>query len=182
MSWAWRKSLQLRPLIRPFICYRLGAGNKASLWFDRWSSLSPLSQIITVRDIHRAGFELSNSVIDDITNENWSWPVDWYAKYPLLNMYTVHTLIPNTLDRMVWISSNGADNEFYVSIAWDTICPRGDVVNWHDLVWFFHAIPRHAFHLWLVIKRKLKTQDVLRQWEVSSNTNLNLLRCPLCGL
>ncbi|GKC90327.1 reverse transcriptase zinc-binding domain-containing protein [Tanacetum coccineum] len=38
------------------------------------------------------------------------------------------------------------------------------------------------FHLWLVIKRKLKTQDVLRQWDVSSNTNLNLLRCLLCGL
>ncbi|GKB35542.1 lupus La protein [Tanacetum coccineum] len=83
---------------------------------------------------------------------------------------------------MVWISSNGVDNEFFVSIAWDTIRPRGDVVNWHDLVWFSHAIPRHAFHLWLVIKRKLKTQDVLRQWDVSSNTNLNLLRCPLCGL
>ncbi|GJS05022.1 hypothetical protein Tco_0321530 [Tanacetum coccineum] len=106
-----------------------GAGNKASLWFDRWSSLSPLSQIITVRDIHRAGFELSNSVMDGITNGNWSWPVDWYVKYPLLNMYTVPTLNPNTLDRIFWISLNGSDNEFTVSIAWDTIHPRGDVVN-----------------------------------------------------
>ncbi|GJV06019.1 hypothetical protein Tco_1343675 [Tanacetum coccineum] len=59
----------------------------------------------------------------------------------------------------------GLDNEFSVSIAWDTICPRGDVVNWHDLVWFSYAIPCHVFHLWLVIKRKLKTQDVMRQWD-----------------
>ncbi|GKD98952.1 hypothetical protein Tco_1382849 [Tanacetum coccineum] len=94
-----------------------------------------------VRDIHRAGFELSSSVMDGITNGNWSWPVDWYVKYPLLNMYAVPTLIPNTLDRMVWISSNGVDNKFSVSIACDTIRPR-------------------------VIKRKLKTQDVLRQWDV----------------
>ncbi|GJS76051.1 hypothetical protein Tco_0725932 [Tanacetum coccineum] len=168
MSWGWRKILQLRPLIRPFICYRLGVGNKSSLWFDRSSSLSPLSQIIRVRDIQRAGFELSYFVMDGITNGNWSWPVDWYVKYPLLNMYTVPTLSPNTWDRMVCISSNGADNEFYVSIVLDTIRPRGDVVNWHDLVWFSHAIPRYAFHLWLVIKCKLKTQDVLRQWDVSS--------------
>ncbi|GJV08558.1 reverse transcriptase domain, reverse transcriptase zinc-binding domain protein [Tanacetum coccineum] len=104
--------------------------------------------------------------MDGITNGNWLWPVDWYVKYPILNMYTVPTLIPNTLDRMVCISSNGADNEFSVSTAWDTIRPRGDVVNWHALVWFSHAIPCHAFHLWLVIKRKLKTQDVLRQWDV----------------
>nr|GEV25259.1 hypothetical protein [Tanacetum cinerariifolium] len=50
-----------------------------------------------------------------------SWPMDWYVKCPLLNMYTVPTLIPNTLDRMVWISSNGTDNEFSVSIAWEFI-------------------------------------------------------------
>ncbi|GJX34832.1 hypothetical protein Tco_0246389 [Tanacetum coccineum] len=42
-------------------------------------------------------------------------------------------------------------------------------------------IPRHAIHLWLVMRHKLKTQDTLRQWDVSSNTNLNLLQCPLCG-
>ncbi|GJX51624.1 reverse transcriptase domain, reverse transcriptase zinc-binding domain protein [Tanacetum coccineum] len=181
MAWGWRKILQLRPLIRPFIYYRLGAGIKASLWFDRWSSLSPLSQIVTVRDIHRAGFKLFHSVKDGILNGNWAWPVDWYVKYPLLNMCTVPSLIPNTLDRLIWMSHNGVDNDFSVSIAWDSIRPRGDV-NWYNLVWFSHAIPRHAFHLWLVIKRKLKTQDTLRQWDVSSNANLNLLQCPLCGL
>nr|GEV25096.1 hypothetical protein [Tanacetum cinerariifolium] len=141
-----RIMLDLEQLMRGFLWCQW-AGNKASLWFDRWSSLSLLSQIIMVLDIHRAGFELSNSVMDGITNENRSWPIDWYVKCPLLNMYTVPTLIPNTLDRMVWISSNGKDNEFSVSISWDTIHPKDDVVNLHDLVWFSHAIPRYAFRL-----------------------------------
>ncbi|GKB46101.1 ribonuclease H-like domain-containing protein, partial [Tanacetum coccineum] len=53
-------------------------------------------------------------------------------------------------------------------------------INWYDVMWFSNCIPRYAFHFWLVMKRKLKTQDTLRQWDVSSNANLNLLQCPLC--
>ncbi|GJU48573.1 lysine histidine transporter-like 8 protein [Tanacetum coccineum] len=87
MSWGWRKILQVRALIRHFIWYRLGAGNMVSAWFDRWCSLSPLSQLVTPRDIH-TGFNMSS--------------------------------------------------------------------------------------------KKLETQDKMRQWDVSSNTNLNVLECPLC--
>nr|GEW85376.1 hypothetical protein [Tanacetum cinerariifolium] len=68
-----------------------------------------------------------------------------------------------------------------MAICMDNIRPRGDEVGWYGVVWFSQCIPRHAFHLWLVIKRKLKTQDNLRQWDVSNHANLNLLQCPLCG-
>ena len=37
-------------------------------------------------------------------------------------------------------------------------------------------------HLWLVMNRKLKTQDLLRQWDVGPSTDLNLSRCSLCEL
>ncbi|GJX76442.1 hypothetical protein Tco_0323253 [Tanacetum coccineum] len=127
--------------LRQFIWRNLGDGNKASLWFDRWSSLCPLSQIVT------------------------SWPNEWYLKYPLLNSLTVPNLIPNSLDWLFWLTHNGVESDFSVSIVWDSIRPKSDGINWYDLVWFSHAIPRHAFHLWLVIKRKLKTQDLMRQWD-----------------
>ncbi|GJR79375.1 RNA-directed DNA polymerase, eukaryota, reverse transcriptase zinc-binding domain protein [Tanacetum coccineum] len=38
-----------------------------------------------------------------------------------------------------------------------------------------------SFHLWLVMRNSLKTQDKLRQWDVGINTDLNLLRCSLCN-
>ncbi|GJY38429.1 integrase, catalytic region, zinc finger, CCHC-type containing protein [Tanacetum coccineum] len=41
------------------------------------------------------------------------------------------------------------------------------------------CIPRHAFHLWLVIKRRLKMQDSLRAWHHVDNS---LMTCPLCDL
>ena len=49
------------------------------------------------------------------------------------------------------------------------------------MVWFSHFIPRHAFHMWLVMRRSLKTQDTLRHWDVDASTDLSLLRCSLCG-
>nr|GEW34304.1 retrovirus-related Pol polyprotein from transposon 17.6 [Tanacetum cinerariifolium] len=64
----------------------------------------------------------------------------------------------------------------------DCLRLRADVVNWYHVVWFPHCIPRHAIHIWLVIKEKLKTQDRLWQWDVGLSIDLNLLRCPLCEM
>ncbi|GKD28052.1 reverse transcriptase domain, reverse transcriptase zinc-binding domain protein [Tanacetum coccineum] len=93
-----------------------------------------------------------------------------YAQYP----YCPFT----TYDILVWRDSNGTEKRFSVATVWDLIRPRSDEVNWASVVWFSHCIPSHAFHLWLVIKRKLKTQDALRQWDVGGNTNLNVFQCP----
>nr|XP_043629999.1 uncharacterized protein LOC122601298 [Erigeron canadensis] len=41
------------------------------------------------------------------------------------------------------------------------------------------CIPKHSFILWLAVLRKLKTQDVLRSWDVRDYTNQDVLLCPL---
>ncbi|GJR74729.1 putative reverse transcriptase domain, reverse transcriptase zinc-binding domain protein [Tanacetum coccineum] len=38
-----------------FIWYKAGNGATTFTWFDRWSSVGPLSEIISARDIHRTG-------------------------------------------------------------------------------------------------------------------------------
>nr|GEV03398.1 hypothetical protein [Tanacetum cinerariifolium] len=114
MSWGWRKLLKLRPLIREFICFGIGDGSKASMWFDMWCSASPLCNVISFRDIARAGF---------------------------------------TLD---------------AKLVWESIRPRDHLVPWYELVWFSSCFPQHAFHVWLIMKKRLKTQDVLSSWEVWS--------------
>ena len=69
---------------------------------------------------------------------------------------------------------------FSVACAWDSLRTKADLVEWFNISWFPHCIPRHAIHLWLVIKEKLKTQDRLRLTDVGPNVDLNLLRYPLC--
>ncbi|GJS87445.1 reverse transcriptase domain, reverse transcriptase zinc-binding domain protein [Tanacetum coccineum] len=169
--------LQVCLLIRQFIWYRLRAGNTVSAWFDQWCSLSPLSQLVTPRGIHRAGFDISSKVQDVISNESWKWLNEWLLKYPSLYTIIVPTLVSNSLDRLFRVVVVGAayqdvDSWFSVAIVWECIRPRGDEIDWYNLVWFSHDIPRHAIHLWLVIKRKLKTQDTPRQWDLKPYTGV----------
>ncbi|GJY31427.1 hypothetical protein Tco_0414922 [Tanacetum coccineum] len=78
------------------------------------------------------------------------------------------------LDTQCWHGSNGIMGEFSVQVAWEDFWPRGNEVHWFHIVWFTHNIPRHAFHVWLVMRKILKTQDKLRQWDIGNGTDLNL--------
>ncbi|GKE11521.1 hypothetical protein Tco_1415072, partial [Tanacetum coccineum] len=85
MSWGWRKILQVRHLVRPLIWSRIGDGTGTLVWFDNWSTLGPLTNIISNRDIYMAGFRLDASVAEIIQQREWAWPIEWQVKYPLLN-------------------------------------------------------------------------------------------------
>lgn len=176
MTWSWRKLLQIRPLIRRFIWYTICNGAKASAWFDSWCDASPLASIVSSRDIFRAGFSLGDSVSDIVSNEGWVWPIQWFSRYPSLASIPVPQLVNHMEDRLAWRTSDGSFKHFSVSTVWDCIRPRGSTVDWFHVVWFSQRIPRHAFHLWLVIKRRLNTQDMLRQRDDI------MLQCPLCDL
>ncbi|GJZ69047.1 reverse transcriptase domain, reverse transcriptase zinc-binding domain protein [Tanacetum coccineum] len=76
---------------------------------------------------------------------------------------------------IVWKDLHGNEHPFSVHVVWDVIRPRGIEVDWDPIVWFPNCIPRHAFLVWLIMRKKLKTQDTLKQWDVGAYTNLNLL-------
>ncbi|GKD06107.1 hypothetical protein Tco_1181081 [Tanacetum coccineum] len=155
-----------------FIWYRIGDGSTASVWFNRWCPISPLSNIVSLSDIYRAGFDMSSNFKDIIANDNWMWPPEWPVKYPPLLTIIVPTINLNVTDMLEWRDMSGKLLNYSVATVWDCIRPKGDEANWYDVVWFSKCIPPHAFHLWPVIKRKLKTKENLRQWDISSNTNV----------
>ncbi|XP_022026989.1 uncharacterized protein LOC110928073 [Helianthus annuus] len=83
-------------------------------------------------------------------------------------------------DSTTWKDLDGNNRPFRSFEVWQNIRSRKQPVMWVNAVWFSQCIPRHSFHLWLVIKNKLKTQDRLAVWEAGSETNLRLMCCPLC--
>ncbi|GKA84983.1 reverse transcriptase zinc-binding domain-containing protein [Tanacetum coccineum] len=175
MSWGWRKILKLRPSIRRFIWSKIGNGLNTSLWYDKWNDLDHIASIVSPRDIARAGLSLQAKVSDVITHGTWVWPAELIAKYPTLDNYIVP--INNDLDRLFWIDCHGNSKKFSVSQVWDDIRMRDSKVKWYSMVWFPSCIPRHAIHLWLIIRRKLKTQDLIPAWDVSANLGVV---CSLC--
>nr|GEX84452.1 hypothetical protein [Tanacetum cinerariifolium] len=138
MTWGWRKILQLFPLIREFIWYRIGDGLKASAWFDSWCHLGLISRIVSSRDIYRACYDLDAKVNELIVNGLWGWPNEWFSKYPLLCLITP-PILSNTHDRLEWCTNSGLVKPFSISNVWNSIRPR------------------------------LKTQDVLRHWDISKH-------------
>ncbi|GKF03115.1 reverse transcriptase domain, reverse transcriptase zinc-binding domain protein, partial [Tanacetum coccineum] len=73
----------------------------------------------------------------------------------------------------------GVSKPFSVAQVWSDIRLRGTQVDWYHVVWFTSCIPRHAFNLWLVVRRKLKTHDLVSIWDVSDSLGSC---CSLCGI
>ncbi|GKC40118.1 putative RNA-directed DNA polymerase, partial [Tanacetum coccineum] len=167
MSWGWRKILQLRPIVREFIWHKVGNGSNTSLWYDRWCAASPLANHVSNRDVFRAGLSLSSCISDIVAGNVWNWPSDLIDKYPLLNSCKVP--LSSEVDSLEWRLHDGAVKNFSISQVWSNIRPRDVKVPWYHMVWFPLSIPRHAFNMWLIVKRKLKTQDRINPWDVVSS-------------
>ena len=176
MSWGWRKILNLRPMVRNFIWKVIGNGTSTSLWYDKWTDLDPLASRISPRDIHSAGLSLQSKVSDIIVQGSWVWPQHIASKYLFLNDY-VTTVHDDFLDLMVWRNRQGKIVNFSVSQVWSDIRHQNNKVAWYNMVWFPACIPRHAVNLWLVIRKRLNTQDLIPVWD--SSAALGTV-CSLC--
>ncbi|GKA55820.1 hypothetical protein Tco_0754892 [Tanacetum coccineum] len=126
------------------------------------------------------GYNLRMCVADIIENGSWVWPQAWLLKAPNLASIPVPVLTDRE-DCMRWRDGNGNMHIFSVKLAWEVLRPRDVEVPWYRIVWFTHCIPRNAFNLWLIMRRRLKTQDMMRPWDVGPNTTVVSNRCPLCN-
>nr|XP_043633655.1 uncharacterized protein LOC122604859 [Erigeron canadensis] len=143
---------------------RIGNGKNTSAWFDAWSESVPLCEIVTPREIKNAGLTLEAKVADICRNGEWVWPNAWYVKYPGLMNELVPQLDQNKNDEVIWIDNAKVEQPYTTTIAWNSIRINEQKVAWMDFVWSPHNIPRHSFHLWLIMRRKLLTQDKIIKW------------------
>ncbi|GJQ99576.1 homeodomain-like protein [Tanacetum coccineum] len=158
MSWGWRKLLQLRYLVRPFFGCRLG---------------------MAIRRLYGMTCGVINALL--VRMGLGDGLLRGLVKAPNLALIAAPNIDISRHDSMRWCDLNGNLSDFSVKYAWEVLRPRGQQVMWYHITWFSHCIPRHAFHIWLVMRRCLKTQDKLRPWDVDAQTDLTQLRCSLCG-
>ncbi|GKB33065.1 RNA-directed DNA polymerase, eukaryota, reverse transcriptase zinc-binding domain protein [Tanacetum coccineum] len=99
-SWGWKNLLYIRDLIKDKVKCVIGNGGEASLWFDNWSNLGPLFQLITQRDLYDARLSGDLKVIDMISDGKWKWPTEWDEKSPEITILKVPNLVDNVRDKL----------------------------------------------------------------------------------
>ncbi|GJV04587.1 putative reverse transcriptase domain, reverse transcriptase zinc-binding domain protein [Tanacetum coccineum] len=108
VSWGWRKLLQIRSTIRPFIWHKINSGKSTSVWFDRWADVCPLKDMLSNMDIARSGFSLDDS-------------------FPSMAQLYVPLLLDDMDDVILWRDRDGVLRSFSVACVWDTIQSRADM-------------------------------------------------------
>ncbi|GJV10401.1 RNA-directed DNA polymerase, eukaryota, reverse transcriptase zinc-binding domain protein [Tanacetum coccineum] len=76
-SWMWKTLLDLRGKIRLNVMKILGDGKSTNVWFDHWSSVGILSDIVNSKDIYDARLKSNMSVWEVIKDNKWKWSDEW---------------------------------------------------------------------------------------------------------
>ena len=170
-SWSWRKILQLRDRVRPYIRHKVCNGGGTFLWHDFWNPLGPILPLFGERILYDSAIHMNAYVASIMDGERWNWPVTVSVDLiALKNSYSDYILDTFREDVISW--SQSPTGVFTISSAWNSIRPHRPMVHWHAVVWFPHAIKRHSFITWLVIKDRLSTQDKLFKWGI-----INYISC-----
>ncbi|GAV90782.1 zf-RVT domain-containing protein, partial [Cephalotus follicularis] len=139
-SWPWRQILLLRPVAKEHLIYKCGRGDKFSLWVIHDSYLGRLALVKEV-----------------ITEGRWNWPLN---SLELVDIQHRAQDIPISLnpDSISWIAIG---HSISTKLAWQSNLARFAEVDWYMLVWHPARIPKHAFCLWLAMRRAHRTRDKL---------------------
>ncbi|KAJ9536666.1 hypothetical protein OSB04_un000139 [Centaurea solstitialis] len=177
-SWVLTKIMALRTEYRRFVWMRVGNGTSTNAWEDRWLTCGHLSQFISYRFIHNAGFSMTTTVSQLLDTFHNGWPDSWVARYPFLANVNV-PMINHLIDDMPYWSIDGSEDGYYSArMAYEAIVGNMPKLHWTSSVWFKGHIPKHSFCLWTACLLRLPTQDRVALWKEEPPD----LLCVFCGL
>lgn len=112
MSWTWKRFLNVRKCVRPFVVSSIGNGENTSLWHDWWHPIGIISMLIPRREWISKGFNDKSKVGDILVNGNYCWPNDWLELYPGLRDGPMFKCSGNRADGIIWRDKNGVSQCF----------------------------------------------------------------------
>jgi hypothetical protein len=162
--WSWKKLLSLRNVAKQFIKFKVGDGSSIFLCHDMWHPVDCLLD----RYGHRVMYDASLSIgpkLSIIRRDDWFWP---HARSEAIVeiQSRLHEVELGEADQPVWDSRS---SKFFSADTWEKLREKKLVVEWHDVVWFSAAIPRHAFFLWLAFKDAIFTREHMCRWGYSGD-------------
>jgi len=118
--------LQLRSFARPFLSFKVGKGNKISIWYDAWHPAGCLIEKYGYRTAYDAGHNIGPTLASIIRNGEWHWKS---ARSD--NLVEIQCRLPEipigSEDLPVWKSSNG---KFSCSETWNHLRVKYPKIDW----------------------------------------------------
>lgn len=173
-SWMWRKFLKVRGLAREFCKVEVYNGKGTSFWYDQWSPLGCLMDMLGTRGQIDTGIRQHDTVHTARTKRRRRV----HRSAGLIQIENQLQCLSRSEEEDVVLWKGKQDiykDQFLTSETWNHIRTKKEKVSWHRGIWFTHATPKHRFCTWLAIRNRLTTGDRMVAWNAGIDGT-----CVLC--
>ena len=176
-SWMWKKLLRMRDTARHYLRVEVKNGKHTSFWYERWSQIGCLKEVIGDRGIIALGIA-ENAVMADVLSNHRR------RRHRVSILNDVEDEIAKLReggvsemdDIQLWRREEGKFvNSFSTKKTWLQLRPRHQMCNWSRGVWFPQSTPKYSFMLWIAMRNRMQTGNKIQAWNVAINTE-----CVLC--
>ena len=176
-SWIWRKMLKLRHVARSFHMKAVGNGRHISFWFDRWSELGVLSELLGDRGTQEMGIRREATLEEALYNQRRK---KRHRRHILNDIEKEMGVVKEKLrsemeDVDMWRWRSGYKSNFSTSETWQQTREVGSPCAWGKSIWFSQASPKFDFMTWIAMRGRLATMDRISGWSQGVDTT-----CVLC--
>lgn len=123
-SWTWKTLMQPKPLAQRFIRSIVGNGQNTKFWFDQWTPLGPLINLLTTNGPSTTGIPLQTTVADACGDHGWKLRPAISEAAVTLHTHLTTISIPSEVtaeDSTGWFVNGSDCNGFSTSKTWDVV-------------------------------------------------------------
>ena len=176
-SWIFRKMLKIWSVAKTFYMKAVGNGRHTSFWYDKWTELGVMSDLLGDRGVMDLGIR-REATVEEVLCKNRRRK---RHRRVLLNDIEKELKIIKAKQRAdvkdvdLWRGNMGFKHKFSTHVTWQLTRPPGTQCTWSRGIWFSQANPKFAFMAWLALRDRLSTMDRVSNWSQGVDTT-----CVLC--
>ncbi|GJS45691.1 RNA-directed DNA polymerase, eukaryota, reverse transcriptase zinc-binding domain protein [Tanacetum coccineum] len=132
-TWGWRNILRMRQEVRKYMFMSVGDGSKTSMWFDSWSNLGALNEIISYRGLYDARLQINMTVKDFCDRYKGQWNDRTLGNFSVRDAYyDLQCCYDNVnWNKLVWFSQNVPKHAFILWLAIQgSLTTQDKIRNW----------------------------------------------------
>lgn len=166
----WKKLLKMRDMAKSFHKMEVNNGKQTSFWYDNWSSLSCLKDLLSEGGSIALGI-MENEMMEDVLLRHRKRR----HRIQILNeaenkIEKVKRRASQEDDVPLWKQyDNKFSRQFSTKKTWMCIRQPQPESSWSKGVWFPHSTPKYSFLMWVAIKNRLQLMDRILSWNNAVN-------------